>query len=101
MFGSASLGGYRLTKEELEEGRYTFDVLVASTQRVMDAGIWKAGDAEAVAGQLWCSLHGFVMLELAGYFGGEPNSSDEVMLPIAEDRVLLPMMANLSAALSP
>ncbi len=91
MFGSASLGGYRLTRDELAEGRYTFDMLVAGTQRVMDAGIWKAGDAEAVAGQLWCSLHGFVMLELAGYYDGEPD---------AEGRVLLPMMANLASALS-
>lgn len=91
MFGSASLGGYRLTRDELAEGRYTFDMLVAGTQRVMDAGIWKAGDAEAVVGQLWCSLHGFVMLELAGYYDGEPD---------AEGRVLLPMMANLASALS-
>jgi AcrR family transcriptional regulator len=91
MFGSASLGGYRLTREELAEGRYTFDVLVAGTQRVMDAGIWTPGDAEAVAGQLWASLHGFVMLELAGYYDGDPD---------AEQRVLLPMMANLAIALS-
>jgi AcrR family transcriptional regulator len=91
MFGSASLGGYRLTRDELAEGRYTFEVLVAGTQRVMDAGIWKADDAEAVAGQLWCSLHGFVMLELAGYYEGEPD---------AADKVLLPMMANLATALS-
>jgi AcrR family transcriptional regulator len=91
MFGSASLGGYRLTREELAEGRYTFDMLVAGTQRVMDAGIWKPGDAESVAGQLWASLHGFVMLELAGYYEGEAD---------AEERVLLPMMANLAIALS-
>jgi AcrR family transcriptional regulator len=100
MFGSASLGGYRLTKEEMSEGRYTFDALVASTQRVIDAGIWKASDAEAVAGQLWCSLHGFVMLELAGYYAGAPGAADPAMLPDAADRVLLPMMANLAAALS-
>jgi AcrR family transcriptional regulator len=91
MFGTASLGGYRLTGEELDEGRYTFDVLVAGTQRVMDAGVWRPGDAEAVAAQLWSSLHGYVMLELAGYFDDEPH---------AVDKVLLPMMANLSTALS-
>jgi AcrR family transcriptional regulator len=91
MFGTASLGGYRLTGEELQAGRYTFDVLVAATQRVIDAGVWKADDAEAVASQLWCSFHGFVMLELAGYFDDESD---------AAARVLLPMMANFATALS-
>jgi AcrR family transcriptional regulator len=100
MFGSASLGGYRLSKAELKDGRYTFDVLVAATQRVMDAGVWKAGDAEGVAGQLWCSLHGFVMLELAGYYDREPDDAGPAFLPTAADRVLVPMMANLSIALS-
>jgi len=100
MFGSASLGGYRLTKEELAGGRYTFDVLVAATQRVMDAGIWKAGDAEGVAGQLWCSLHGFVMLELAGYYELDGDTAEPAFLPTAADRVLVPMMANLAVALS-
>jgi AcrR family transcriptional regulator len=100
MFGSASLGGYRLAKEELAEGRYTFDLLVAATQRVMDAGIWKRDDPEAVAGQLWCSLHGFVMLEFAGFFAGKSEVADQPMLPSAADRVLLPMMTNLAVALS-
>jgi AcrR family transcriptional regulator len=90
MFGSASLGGYRLSREELREGRYTFDVLVAGTERVMAAGIWRADDAEAVAAQLWSALHGYVMLELAGYFDDEPD---------AVDKVLAPMLANLSVAL--
>jgi AcrR family transcriptional regulator len=100
MFGSASLGGYRLTPEELAESRYTFDLLVASAQRVMDAGIWKAGDAEGVAGQLWCSLHGFVMLELAGYWGVKSEVANRPMVGTAADRVLVPMMVNLSVALS-
>jgi AcrR family transcriptional regulator len=91
MFGSASLGGYRLTGEKRNEGRYTFDILVAGTKRVMAAGIWRDDDPEAVAAQLWASLHGYVMLELAGYFDDKPDASDNV---------LLPLMANLSAALS-
>jgi AcrR family transcriptional regulator len=92
MFGSASLGGYRLHDDELDEGRYTFDVLVAGTQRTMDAGVFRAGDPEAVAAQLWAATHGFIMLELAGYFAPERE-------PDAPDDVLAPMLAGIVAAL--
>jgi AcrR family transcriptional regulator len=82
MFGSASLGGYRLSNAEREDGRYTFDVLVAATQRAMDAGQFRADDAEKVAAQLWSALHGYVMLELAGYFDDEPDAVEAVLLPL-------------------
>lgn len=84
MFGSASLGGYRLHDDELDEGRYTFDVLVAATRRVIEAGIFILGDPEAMAAQLWSATHGFVMLELAGYFAAErePDAVDDVLNPM-------------------
>lgn len=92
MFGSASLGGYRLHDEELSEGRYTFEVLVSATQRVIDAGLFKPGDAEVIAAQLWAATHGFVMLELAGYFAAERE-------PDAVDNILHPMSAAIVIAL--
>jgi hypothetical protein len=82
MFGSASLGGYRLTQDELDDGRYTFDVLVAGTARAMAAGQFREDDPEAVAAQLWSALHGYVMLELAGYFDREPDAVEKVLLPL-------------------
>lgn len=82
MFGSASLGGYRRTKQELEEGRYTFDVLVAATARAIAAGQFREADPEHVAAQLWSALHGFVMLELAGYFEAEDDAVESVLLPL-------------------
>jgi AcrR family transcriptional regulator len=92
MFGSASLGGYRLHDDELDEGRYTFDALVAATRRTMDEGVFHDGDAQAAAAQLWAALHGFVMLELAGYLAAERE-------PDAADEVLLPMLAAVVASL--
>jgi len=82
MFGSASLGGFRLSPEEREDGRYTFDVLVAGTARAMAAGQFRQDDPEQVAAQLWSALHGYVMLELAGYFDDEPDAVDQVLLPM-------------------
>jgi AcrR family transcriptional regulator len=82
MFGLVSGGDHALAKSMSEDGRYTFDALVAGTQRVLDAGLFRPGDAEAIAAQLWSSLHGFVALELAGYFDDEPRAVDDILLPL-------------------
>jgi hypothetical protein len=54
----------------------------------MDAGALAKSSAEDVAGQLWSALHGYVMLELAGFMSAENL-----------DTVLWPMMTNLAVAL--
>jgi AcrR family transcriptional regulator len=82
MFGSASLGGYQRSGDDLDAGRYTFDVLVEGIARVMASGQWRTGDPEQVAAQLWSALHGYVMLELAGYFDREPDAVEEVLVPL-------------------
>ncbi|KQW47825.1 hypothetical protein ASC77_15490 [Nocardioides sp. Root1257] len=92
MFGSASLGEYRLTQAELEVGLAAFDQLVAVVQRVMDVGAIRPGDAAAVAGQFWAALHGYVMIELSGL-------SHVVEDP--EAQILQPLLANLLTALGP
>jgi AcrR family transcriptional regulator len=92
MFGAAPLGGYRRPADELAQGRYTFDVLVAATQRAMDGGGLAPGDAEAIAAQLWSALHGYVTLELAGYLTEKDG---------APEAVLWPMLINLVSALRP
>lgn len=92
MFGAASLGGYRLTGEELEVGRYTFLGLADAVRRAMDAGVLRAGDPEDVAAQLWSALHGYVMLELAGFHSAEEG---------ATERILQPMLSNLVSAMRP
>jgi AcrR family transcriptional regulator len=87
MFGAVPLGRFRRGADR-ETGRYTFDVLVAAVQRAMDAGALAKSSAEDVAGQLWSALHGYVMLELAGFMSAENL-----------DTVLWPMMTNLAVAL--
>ena len=92
MFGSASLGRYRLTQVELEVGMAAFDQLVGVVERVMAAGAIRAGDPRAVAGQFWVALHGYVMIELSGL-------SHVVDDP--EAQILQPLLANLLTALAP
>ena len=91
MFGSASLGEYRLTQEELEVGLAAFAQLAGLVERVMDAGAIRPGDPAAVAGQFWAALHGYVMIELSGL-------SHVVEDP--ESEILQPMLANLLAGLA-
>ncbi|MCW2796911.1 TetR/AcrR family transcriptional regulator [Nocardioides sp.] len=91
MFGTASLGGYRLHEDEMGVGLAAFSQLMGGVERAMDSGALRRDDPAAVAGQMWAALHGYVMLELAG-----------LLRPIhdPESRLLWPMLANLMAALA-
>ena len=84
MFGAASLGGYLLSPEEREVGRYTFVVLADAVERAMDAGRLRRDDPGVVAEQLWSAMHGFVMLELAGLHPVSKNPPDDVLRPMME-----------------
>lgn len=75
MFGGASLGGFSLSEEDRQHGRYTLNVLVLAVERAMETGGLNPGDAYLVAHQLWVALHGLVTLELGGYLV-EPYDAD-------------------------
>lgn len=81
MFGSASLGKYRpQTADERRRGRYTFDEIVDAARRAVDQGRLRPAEPSAVAGQLWTAMHGYVMLEVGGYFG--TDGVEHVMMPM-------------------
>ncbi|MBD8507211.1 TetR/AcrR family transcriptional regulator [Hoyosella sp. G463] len=87
MFGSASLGGYRSTPDDLlRTGRYAYDYIVEAARRAMDAGRLDELAPVAIAAQIWTALHGYVVLELAGYYT-PPDAGIR--------NVLRPMMLNL------
>lgn len=90
MFGTASLGGYRLTDEERAGGLTAFQQLVDAAARCVDDGRLR-GEPTVVAGQLWLALHGYVMAELAGYQG---------VVDDPETQLLWPMLAHLVAGLA-
>jgi len=85
MFGSTSAHGVsapagnvlKLTVAEIEQHAPSFARLVRAVQRSIQAGritVCSADDDAAVvatASQIWALIHGFVMLELAGYYGGD------------------------------
>ncbi|MBA9005597.1 MULTISPECIES: TetR/AcrR family transcriptional regulator [Thermomonospora] len=67
MFGGASLAGFSLTEEDRQHGRYTLANVVECAARCLEAGRFRAGDAELVAHQMWSAIHGLITLELGGY----------------------------------
>ncbi|WP_193607555.1 WHG domain-containing protein [Nocardioides lijunqiniae] len=91
MFGSASLGGYRLHDEELDVGLAAFGQLVDVVRRGMDAGRLRRDDPADVAGQFWSALHGYVSLELSGF---------HLVVEDPETQLLWPMLAHLLEGLS-
>ncbi|MCD4533276.1 TetR/AcrR family transcriptional regulator [Nocardioides sp. cx-169] len=86
MFGSASLGGYRLHDDELDIGLAAFGQLVDLVRRAMAGGGLREDDPAAVAGQFWSALHGYLMLELSGF---------HQVVEDPEAQLLWPMLAHL------
>jgi AcrR family transcriptional regulator len=82
---------HRLHDDELDVGLEAFGQLVTATARAMDAGALRRDDPAAVAGQVWTALHGYVMLEMAGYHR---------VVEDPDDHILWPMLANLVASLA-
>jgi AcrR family transcriptional regulator len=94
MFGSTSAHGINapthnvltLTIAEIEQRYPSFAHVVRGVHRCMLAGRFgAAGSTEddatvvATAAQFWTLIHGFVMLELAGFFGAEGAAVEPVL----------------------
>ena len=104
MFGSTSAHGINapahnvltLTLADIERNYPSFAHVVRGVHRCMVAGRIATGSADddatvvATAAQFWALIHGFVMLELAGYYGDDGS---------AVTPVLAAMTSNLLVAL--
>src|ERR1700733_5206446 len=93
MFGSTSAHGINapahnvltLTVAGIDERYASFAHVVRGVHRCMLAGRITAGAADddasviATAAQFWALIHGFVMLELAGYYGDDGSAVAPVL----------------------
>ena len=100
MFGVAAPGGRQSGKDPvasvapaaanaLPEAQAAFAQLVTAVTRVMDAGAPSEEEPAAAAAQIWSAIHGYVLLEIAGFFGGGAGAG----------RFLLPLVAKLAAGI--
>lgn len=99
MFGTTAPVGLRAgidppvaaAAEALPEARAAFAQLVQLVTRVMEARPGPVDDSPgAAAFQLWSAVHGYVLLEIAGFFGADGQ---------AVERFLLPLLAKLAAGI--
>jgi AcrR family transcriptional regulator len=96
MFGSTSAHGINaparnvltLTVAEIEQRYPSFAHVVRGVHRCMLAGRITEGSADddttvvAIAAQFWALIHGFVMLELAGYYGDKGTAVAPVLTSV-------------------
>ncbi|HEX6492151.1 MAG TPA: TetR-like C-terminal domain-containing protein [Candidatus Dormibacteraeota bacterium] len=71
------------TPAPIPEAQAAFDRLVLAVERMKQAGRIREVDSIAATGQIWSATHGYVLLEIAGYFGSEGHGLVQVMGPLA------------------
>jgi AcrR family transcriptional regulator len=67
MFGDRTLGGFELSEEDRQYGRFNLIPVVDTTARCIESGRFRDEDPMLVAHHMWLSMHGGVTLELGGY----------------------------------
>jgi len=90
MFGLTTLLPTRLEQDmtvagtisTLPEGQAAFDVMVHALDRVKASGQIDPVDPVLAAGQFLSATHGYVLLEIAGYFGPEGNGFAWIFGPL-------------------
>jgi hypothetical protein len=84
----------KLRVGEIAEHHPSFAHLVRIVHRCMVAGRITAGRANddqsvlAIAAQFWTMMHGFVMLELAGFYGGDGTAISPVLGALAANNLI-------------
>jgi AcrR family transcriptional regulator len=90
MFGTTAPGGRRVGNDPaaaaaldaVPEARAAFAQLVALVRRVIEAGSPGQERPGSAAFQIWSAVHGYVLLEIAGFFRGERESVERFLLPL-------------------
>ncbi|MCO5967773.1 TetR-like C-terminal domain-containing protein [Actinoallomurus soli] len=67
---------------DLPEGQTAFGRLVTAVTRVMEASGACEEKPDAAAAQIWSAIHGYVLLEIAGFFDGDDDPVECHLLPL-------------------
>jgi AcrR family transcriptional regulator len=68
---------------DLPEGEAAFAHLVGAVTRIIDSGRAREEEPVRAAAQIWSAIHGYVLLEIAGYFGADDRGVEQVLLPLS------------------
>lgn len=85
--GRGATGAHDLTAEGtpsgIAEASATFEQLRGAVQRSLEVGRIRGDDSVAIAGQFWSMIHGYVLLEMSGFFGGDGDGVATILVPHA------------------
>lgn len=91
MFGVTAPAGTRRAATDLSAGGIAGDLpesgaafahLVGAVTRIIESGRAREEDPVRAAAQIWSAIHGYVLLEIAGYFGETGRGVEQVLLPL-------------------
>lgn len=87
MYGATTPGGHRLKGIDIVSGQFpegldAFAHLVRVVRRAQAASDGPDEDPMIASLQIWCAGHGYVMAEIAGYFGTHGRGVDAVAVPL-------------------
>ena len=96
MFGLSIHGRYSPSRgapaSESRERSAAFTVsysyLLGECTRLVDIDCVRKIDPDLMAAQLWSTLHGFIMLELGGYFAAVADPAFEVLVPMCVNLIV-------------
>ncbi|MGL6233736.1 MAG: TetR/AcrR family transcriptional regulator [Segniliparus sp.] len=63
-------------------------VIANAVQRAIDSGRIRGGDPVSMILQFWSAMHGYVLLEMAGYLGHDNDGLESVLLPLGASVLL-------------
>ncbi|NDZ17683.1 TetR family transcriptional regulator [Variovorax sp. WS11] len=66
----------------------SYSYLFEECKRLVESGCVRKIDPDLIAAQLWSSLHGFIMLELGGYFAAVADPAAEVLVPMCVNLIV-------------
>lgn len=106
MFGLSIDGRYNpsrgvsaMTPGQSAAFKVTYAVLISACARLVDKELLPRVDPALVALQLWSAAHGFIMLELSGYFANVAAPPEEILVSMC-NHVVIGMGANPQAVTS-
>lgn len=93
MYGVTEPGGHALADLDdprlwLPEALEAFDHLAGAVRRALQSGSGAVEDAPSATMQIWCAGHGYVLAELAGYFGTQGYGIEAVGVPLLAQLVI-------------
>ena len=71
-----------INRGEVQQELGVILVIASAVQRAIDLGRIRAGDPVSMILQFWSAMHGYVLLELAGYLGHDNDGLESVLLPL-------------------